>query len=103
MSSGPDALLGLSLCKSSTTPSLLTLISGIAGYGTPSGVGMPLESSLVHVDSYCLLRMSALSLGSACSLPLSLRDATSQYITVNINSDELLTVYGNIHSYKIET
>ena len=36
---------------------------------------MLLLSSLVHVDSYCLLEISALSLGSACSLPFSFRGA----------------------------
>ena len=76
MRSGPDALLGLSLCCGFATPFLLTLISGIAGYGTPPDVGMSPVSPLVHVDSYCLSRMSALSFGSACSLPLSLRGAT---------------------------
>ena len=40
MRAGPDTLLGLSWCRSFVTPSLLTLISGIAGYGTPSGVGI---------------------------------------------------------------
>ena len=84
MRSGPDVLLGLSLCKSFATPSLLTLIFDIAGYGTPSGVGMSLVSSLVHVDSYCLLRMSALSFGLACSLPLSLSGATP---LVSLRSD----------------
>ena len=49
--SGPDALLGLSLSKSFTTPSLVTLMSGIAEYGIPSGVGMLLLSSFVHFDS----------------------------------------------------
>ena len=36
---------------------------------------MLLLSSLVHVDSYCLLGISASSLGSACSLPFSFRGA----------------------------
>ena len=76
MRSGPDAVLELSLCRSFATPFLLTLISCIAGYGTPSGVGMSLVSPLVHVDLYCLSRMSALSIGSAYSLPLPLRGAT---------------------------
>ena len=39
MRSGPDALQGFSLstCRSFAMTSLLTLISGIAGYGTPFG------------------------------------------------------------------
>ena len=73
--SGPEALLGFSLSRSFTTPSLVTSVSGIDGNGVPSGDGMLLLSSLVHVDSYCLLRISALSFGSACSRPFSLRGA----------------------------
>ena len=42
----------------------------------PSGDDvMLLLSSLVNVDSYCQLSISALSLESACSLPFSLRGA----------------------------
>ena len=59
----------LSLSRSFATPSLLTLISGIAGYSTHSGIGMLPLSSFVQVDTYCLFRMSALPFGSACSLP----------------------------------
>ena len=73
--SGPEALLGFSLSRSFTTPSLVTSISGIDGNGVPSDDGMLLLSSLVHVDSYCLLRISALSFGSACSRPFSFRGA----------------------------
>ena len=73
--SGPEALLGFSLSRSFTTPSLVTSISGIDGIGVPSGDGMLLLSSFVHVDSYCLLRISALSFGLACSSPFSLRGA----------------------------
>ena len=73
--SGPVALLALSLSSSLKTPSLVTDISDMAGIGLPTGVGMLLLSPLVHVNSYCLLRISALSLGSAWSLPFSFRGA----------------------------
>ena len=56
--SGPEALLGFSLSRSFTTPSLVTSISGIDGNDVPSRDGMLLLSSLVHVDSYCQLRIS---------------------------------------------
>ena len=62
--SGHGALLWLSLSSSSNTPSLVTNISGMAGNGVPSGVGM-LLLSLAHVNLYCLLWISALSFGSA--------------------------------------
>ena len=75
--SGPEALLGLILSRSFTTPALVTLISGIDRNGIPSGDGMLLLSSLVHVDSYFLLRISALSFGSAWSRPFSFRGATA--------------------------
>ena len=45
MRSGPGALLGLSLSRRFTLPPLLTLISGIAGYGTPFDIIMLLVSS----------------------------------------------------------
>ena len=38
--SGPDALLGLIFLSSLRTPSLLISMSGIGGYGCPSGCGM---------------------------------------------------------------
>ena len=43
--SGPVAFWGLSLSSSLKTPSLVTDISGMAGKGWPSGVGMLLLSS----------------------------------------------------------
>ena len=60
-------------------PSVVTSISGIhvAGNGAPSGDGMLLLPPLVNVDSYSRLSISALSYESACSLPFSLRGATS--------------------------
>ena len=67
--------IGLSLSRSFTTPSLVASIYGIDGNGVPSGDGMLLLSSMDHVDSYCLLRISALSFGSACSRPFSFRGA----------------------------
>ena len=72
--SGPVAL-GFSFCNNFRTPLAVTLMSGIAGYVVLLGVGMLLQSSLVHVDSYCLLRMSALSFASAWSLPCSFKGA----------------------------
>ena len=48
--SGPVALLGFSFCSNLRTTSAVTLMSGIVGNGVPSGVGMSLQSSLVHVD-----------------------------------------------------
>ena len=45
--------------------SLVTCMSFIDGKGLPSGTGMLVLSSLVHVNSYCLFSMSAFSLGSA--------------------------------------
>ena len=57
--SGPVALLRFSFCSNLSTPSAVTLMSGIAGKDVPSGFGMLLLSSLVHDDSYCLFRMSA--------------------------------------------
>ena len=49
------------LSSSFNTPSMVTDISGMAGNGVTSWVGMLLLSSLVHVDchSYCLLGISA--------------------------------------------
>ena len=73
--SGPVALLVFSFCNNLRTPSVVTLMSGIAGNGVPSCVGMLLQSSLVHVDSYFLFRMSALSFASAWSLPFSFQGA----------------------------
>ena len=73
--SGPVALLGFSFCNNFRTPSAVTLMSGIAGYVVLLGVGMLLQSSLVHVGSYCLFRMSALSFASAWSLPFSFKGA----------------------------
>ena len=73
--SGPGALLGFSFCNNFRTPSAVTLMSGIAGNLVLLGVGMLLQSSLVHVDSYCLFRMSALSFASAWSLPFSFKGA----------------------------
>ena len=46
-------------------PSLVTYMSFIDGKGLPSGAGLFVLSSLVHVDSYCLFNMSAFSLESA--------------------------------------
>ena len=45
--------------------SLVTCMSHIDGKGLPSGTGMLVLSSLVHVDSYCLFNMQAFSMGSA--------------------------------------
>ena len=73
--SGPVALLRFSFCSNLSTPSAVTLMSGIAGKDVPSGFGMLLLSSLVHDDSYCLFRISALSLESAWSFPFSYRGA----------------------------
>ena len=42
--------LGLSFCNSLVTPSTVILMSGIGENGIPSGVGILLLSSLVHVD-----------------------------------------------------
>ena len=74
--SGPDALLGLLFLSSYRTPSLLISMSGIGGYGCPSGCGMFVSSSWVNVDSYCMLSMFDLSSGSACIFPFSLSGAT---------------------------
>ena len=73
--SGPPDFPGLSFCSNFRTPSHVTLISGIDGKGMPSGVGMLVVSSLVHVDSYWRLSISALSFALAWSVPLSLRGA----------------------------
>ena len=73
--SGPVALFVFSFCNNFRTPSAVTLMSGITGYVVLLGVGMLLQSSLVHVDSYCLFRMSALSFASAWSLPFSFKGA----------------------------
>ena len=70
--SGPDALLGWIFLSSFRTPSL----SGIGGYGCPSGCGMFASSYRVNVDSCCLLSMFDLSSGSACMFPFSLSGAT---------------------------
>ena len=73
--SGPQALAGLSFSNSLTTPCSVTVISPMDGKGVPSGIGMSSLSSFVHVDSYWRFKMSALSFGSSCSLPFSLRGA----------------------------
>ena len=85
--SGPEALLGLSLSRSFITPSLVTLISGIDGENMPSSDGMLLLPSLVHVDSYCLLRISALSFGSVWRRPFSFKGATplESFLSVLMN------------------
>ena len=63
--SGPEAFPGFSFCSSLVMPSLVTCMFFIDGNGLPSGTGMLVLSSLVHVDSYCLFNMSAFSFGSA--------------------------------------
>ena len=74
--------LGLMLCRgwfllsSFRTQSLPGSMSGIGGYGHPSGCGMFVSSSWVNVDSYCLLSMFDLSSGSTCIFPFSLSGAT---------------------------
>ena len=50
-------------------------MSAIAGDGVPSVVGMSLQSSLAHVDCYCLFRISALSFAHALSVPFSFKGA----------------------------
>ena len=67
--SGPEAFLGLSFCSGFNTPALVTLMSCIDGYGVPSGVGILVLSSLVHIDWYWRFRISTLSLGSSWSFP----------------------------------
>ncbi|KAH3699230.1 hypothetical protein DPMN_074186 [Dreissena polymorpha] len=49
--SGPDAFWGLSFISSFITPWVVTSICGMVGAGSPSGVGLALQSlSLVNTD-----------------------------------------------------
>ena len=63
----PQALAGFNFSNNFSTPSSVTLIFSMDGNGTPSGVGMSVSSSLVHVDSYWWFSMST------CSRPIYLR------------------------------
>ena len=71
--SGPQALAELSFSSNLATPCSSTLISPMDG--VPSGIGMSSLSSFVQLESYWQFRMSALSFGSSCSRPFSLRGA----------------------------
>ena len=51
-------------------PSLVTCMSFIDGKRLPSGAGMLVLSSLVHVDSYCLFNMLAFYLGVGMKSPV---------------------------------
>ena len=67
----------LLLCSSFLTPSSVTVMMSISGYGSPSGSGSGmLGSSWVKTDWYYLCRISALSLGVLKRRPLSLNSAT---------------------------
>ena len=79
--SGPQALAGLSFSNSLTTPCSVTLISHMDGKGVPSEIGMSSLSSFVHVDSYWQFKMSALSFGSSCSLPLFLKGCNAAIVS----------------------
>ena len=73
--SGPQALAELSFSSNLATPCSSTLISPMDGKGVPSGIVMSHLSSFVQVEPYWQFRMSALSFGSSCSRPFSLRGA----------------------------
>ena len=61
--SGPVALRGLLFCRSFLTPSSLTYMLFMSGYGFLPGSGTWVSgSSWVNTDWYCLLSISALSL-----------------------------------------
>ena len=76
--SGPRALFAFIFLKSFATPSSVTIMSGIVEHGSPLGWGIFEVSSRVKGDSYCLLKILALSFGSACIFPFSFRGATPQ-------------------------
>ena len=48
--SGPDALFAFSLCSSFRTPSVVTMMSGMVGDGSPSGWGTSDLTSSVNSD-----------------------------------------------------
>ena len=74
--SGPVAFRGLLFCRSFLTPSSLTCMLFMSGYGFPSGSGTWVSwSSLVKTDWYCLLSISDLSFDVLNRRPLSFRGA----------------------------
>ena len=65
----PDVLFTFSSCMSFRIPSVVTLISGMVGEGSPSGCSKLDLSSSVNCDRYCLLRIFDLSAGLLWNFP----------------------------------
>ena len=79
------------------TPSAVTLMSGIAGNGVPSTIRMLLQSYLVDVDWYCLLRISALTFASRWSFSFSFKGAIPLvYLQRDLIQDKTSSVWAGI-------
>ena len=76
MSSGPEALCGLMLLISFSTPKTAIMMLFMPGKGFPSSLGIEVRSSFVNTDLNWAFKISALVTLSECRTPWRFSGAT---------------------------
>ena len=95
MLSGPDALLGLRLASSFSTPDVVIVIAGDFGKGLGPTLGRG-RLLVVKTDEYCSFRMSALPFESEMRTPSFFRGGTRQksFLLLLMHDQNFLLVSG---------